>query len=145
MLEVPALLFDLDRVMERVDFIAIGSNDLTQYLFAADRGLEAVARRYDPLSPPFIAVLRLIIDAAMRHDCDVSVCGEMAGRPVDAVVLAALGYRRLSMPPGALLAVKAALRSADLADVERFLVDRSDAGDPRSLTTAYLRDAGVDL
>lgn len=145
MLEVPALLWDLPRVFPLVDFIAVGSNDLAQYFFAADRGNAAVAGRYDPLSPPFLQALASLADQAGAAGVPLSVCGEMAGRPVDAVALAAFGLTCLSMPPSAILPVKAALRTADLGAVRAMLAARWDSQGLRNLLTTYLRDRGVDL
>jgi len=147
MLEVPALWFQLDALLRRTDFIAVGSNDLLQYLFASDRGNPDIANRYDNLSP---AMLRLIRDLAARCDAAgvaLSVCGEMAGRPVDAMALVALGVRRLSMAPPSIGAVKSMIRALDVAAL-RPLLDRLIEGTDHSIRqrlTAYARDHGVPV
>jgi len=99
MVEVPSLLFALDALAREVDFMSVGSNDLMQFLFAADRDHPQMAGRYDACNPAAIRALRLIVEAADRAQIPVSVCGELAGRPVDALMLMALGYRHLSMSP----------------------------------------------
>ena len=87
MIEVPSLLFELDALLPRVDFISVGSNDLLQYLFAADRNNSRVATRYDALSAAPLRALSVIVDAAKRHNRPLSLCGEMAGRPLEAMAL----------------------------------------------------------
>jgi phosphotransferase system enzyme I (PtsP) len=107
MLEVPSLLFQLDELLERVDFLSVGSNDLMQFLYAADRGNVRVADRFDPLSAP---VLRALKDIA---DKPVALCGELASQPLGALALAILGYRSLSLSPSAIGPVKAMLFELD--------------------------------
>ncbi len=113
MIEVPSLLFELDALMTRVDFVSVGSNDLMQFLFAADRGNARVSNRYDPLSVPGLRALRLIVEAGNRHDKPVTLCGELAGRPISAMALIGLGFRSISMSPASVGPVKAMLRSLD--------------------------------
>ncbi|HUE19642.1 MAG TPA: phosphoenolpyruvate--protein phosphotransferase, partial [Stellaceae bacterium] len=117
MLEVPALLWQLPELLPRVDFISVGTNDLAQFLFAADRGNVRLAERYDPLSPPLVRVLAEIARACRTHHRAVALCGEMAGDPLGAMALIGLGYRNLSMAPSALGPVKAMIRSLDLASL----------------------------
>jgi phosphotransferase system enzyme I (PtsP) len=95
------------------DFVSVGTNDLMQYMFAADRGNPRVADRYDPLSPPALRALKTIQDACAESGTPVSVCGEMAGRPIEAFALIALGYDQLSMPPGGIGPVKQMVLSCD--------------------------------
>ncbi len=114
MIEVPALLFQLPALMAEADFVSIGSNDLLQFLFAADRGAPALANRYDLLSAPVLNALEQIVAAAKHANVDVSVCGEHASRPLDAMVLAAIGITTLSMPAPSLLRLKAVLAKVDL-------------------------------
>ncbi|MCK7472946.1 MAG: hypothetical protein MZV49_04600 [Rhodopseudomonas palustris] len=97
MLEVPALLYQLDELLERVDFISVGSNDLFQFTFAVDRGNARVADRFDGLSTPFLRVLRHIVQRAQLAKRPVSLCGEMASQTIGALALIALGYRSLSL------------------------------------------------
>ena len=99
MIEVPSLLFELDALLPRVDFVSVGSNDLLQYLFAADRNNTACLDRYDALSAAPLRALAAIVDAAKRHNRPLSLCGEMAGRPLEAMALIGLGYRSISMAP----------------------------------------------
>ena len=114
MIEVPALLFQLPALMKEADFVSVGSNDLMQFLFAADRGTPALAGRYDLLSAPVLDALEQIVAAARLEDVDVSVCGEHASRPLEAMVLAAIGIRTLSMPAPSLLRLKSVLAQVDL-------------------------------
>jgi len=113
MLEVPSLLYQLDELLERVDFLSVGSNDLMQFMYAADRGNSRVADRFDPLSAPMLRALRLIADKGRTHNKPVSLCGEMASKPVCAATLVTLGYRTLSLSPSAIGPVKAALLELD--------------------------------
>lgn len=115
MLEVPALAWSLPDIMPNLDFLSIGSNDLMQFFFAADRGNPRLSDRYDPLSPSFLRFLRWILDQAERADKPVTICGEMAGRPIDAMALLGLGFRRLSMGAASIGPVKQMLRGLDLA------------------------------
>ncbi|MHA1189053.1 MAG: putative PEP-binding protein, partial [Alphaproteobacteria bacterium] len=114
MIEVPALLWQLDELLNVVDFVSVGSNDLMQFIMASDRGNTRVAGRFDPLSPSFLRPLRKIIDRAEIHGKPVTLCGEIAGRPLEAMALLAIGYRDLSMAPSAIGPVKAMIRTLDL-------------------------------
>jgi phosphotransferase system enzyme I (PtsP) len=95
------------------DFVSVGTNDLMQYLFAADRGNPRVSDRYDTLSPPALRALKSIQVACAETGTSVSVCGEMAGRPLEAFALVGLGYERLSMPPAGIGPVKQMVLSCD--------------------------------
>ena len=114
MLEVPALLWQLPALLRDTDFVSIGSNDLMQFLFAADRGTPALAGRYDLLSPPVLDILADIRRQTDQAGVALSVCGEAASRPLEALTLAALGITSLSMPAPSLLPIKGLLRDADL-------------------------------
>jgi phosphotransferase system enzyme I (PtsP) len=113
MIETPALIWHLDALLPMTDFISVGTNDLMQYLFAADRGNPRVSDRYDFLSPPALRALKTIGDACADTGTPVSVCGEMAGRPLEAFALVSLGFTRLSMPPAGIGPVKAMVLSLD--------------------------------
>ncbi|MBW0152805.1 phosphoenolpyruvate--protein phosphotransferase [Phenylobacterium sp.] len=113
MIEAPSLIWHLDALLPMTDFVSVGTNDLLQYLFAADRGNARMADRYDPLSPPALRVLAEIQKACADTGTPVSVCGEMAGRPLEAFTLVALGYERLSMPPAGIGPVKQMVLSCD--------------------------------
>jgi phosphotransferase system enzyme I (PtsP) len=114
MLEVPALLYQLDELLDRVDFLSVGSNDLVQFLYAVDRGNARVADRFDPLSRPVLAALKAIVDKGREHGKPVTLCGELASKPIGALALVALGYRQLSLSPTAVGPVKAMLLETDV-------------------------------
>ncbi len=109
MVEVPALLYQLDELLERVDFLSVGSNDLMQFLYAVDRGNARVADRFDTLSRPVLAALKAIVDKGRAYGKPVTLCGELASKPIGALALVALGYRSLSLSPSAIGPVKALL------------------------------------
>ncbi len=113
MIEAPSLIWHLDALLPMTDFVSVGTNDMMQYLFAADRGNPRVAERYDPLSPPALRALEQIQRACAETGTPVSVCGEMAGRPLEAFALVALGFNRLSMPPAGVGPVKQMVLSCD--------------------------------
>ncbi|HEY5380491.1 MAG TPA: phosphoenolpyruvate--protein phosphotransferase [Pseudolabrys sp.] len=113
MLEVPSLLFQLDELLERVDFLSVGSNDLMQFLYAADRGNNRVSKLFDPLSAPMLRALKDIVDKAGQHGKPVALCGELASQPIGALALAILGYRTMSVTPSSVGPVKALLLDLD--------------------------------
>ena len=121
MFEVPALAWQLDSLLPHVDFISVGTNDLLQFLYAADRGNSRLAGRYDSLSPALLRLLHFVVEKVRPAGVDIAVCGEMAGRPVEALALLAIGVRTLSMSPGAIGPVKAMIRSLDLNDAVGFM------------------------
>ena len=130
MIEVPSLLFQLPALMQDADFVSIGSNDLMQFLFAADRGTPALANRYDLLSGPALDALAAIQAAAATAGVELSVCGEHAARPLEALALAALGITTLSMPASSLLRIKAMMARVDLVELRGLLaaLRRNDRG-----------------
>lgn len=113
MIEVPALLYQLDELTSRVDFLSVGSNDLAQFMYAADRGNARVSDRFDPLSAPMLMALKAIAEAGRFYDKPVTLCGELASSPLGAIALIGLGYRSLSLSPPAVGPVKAALLQTD--------------------------------
>jgi phosphotransferase system enzyme I (PtsP) len=121
MFEVPALAWQLDSLLPHVDFISVGTNDLVQFLFAADRGNARVAGRYDSLSPALLRLLHFVVEKTRPAGVELAVCGEMAGRPVEALALLAIGVRTLSMSPASIGPVKAMIRSLDLAEASAFI------------------------
>ena len=123
MLEIPALMWQLPTLLAEVDFLSIGSNDLLQFMFAADRGTPELATRYDMLSPPMIELLAQLASACAAARVPLSLCGEAASRPLEALTLAALGITTLSMPPSSVLSIKAALAEIDLPAL-RTVLDR---------------------
>ena len=121
MFEVPALLFELDAFLTRVDFVSVGSNDLMQFLFAADRTNARVASRFDVLAPAPLRALQALITAANTYDVPVTLCGEMAGRPLEAMTLIALGFRSLSMAPASIGPIKSMVLSLDAGKASAFV------------------------
>ncbi len=140
MVEVPSLLWQLEEIAERVDFLSVGSNDLMQYLFAADRDNKRVSGRFDALSPPMLRALKSISDVGHARGKPVTLCGEIAGNPLSAMALIALGYRGLSMAPSALGPVKAMLLALDAGEVTRFVNGLLAATDGRSSLRDRLED-----
>ncbi len=134
MIEAPALIWHLDALLPMTDFVSVGTNDLMQYLFAADRGNPRVSDRYDFLSPPALRALEAIQIACAQNRTPVSVCGEMAGRPLEAFVLVALGFDALSMPPAGVGPVKQMVLSCDREAAKRGVSSliRSSAGSVRN-------------
>jgi phosphotransferase system enzyme I (PtsP) len=135
MLEVPSLAEMLDQLLPRVDFLSIGTNDLTQFLFAADRADPRLAERYDWLSPAILRFLKRVLDAARAADVPVRLCGEMGGRPLEAMALIGIGAENFSITPAAVGPVKAMVRSLDAAAVRRRL-DQLLTRPPRNLRKA---------
>ncbi len=114
MLEVPALLWQLPALLREVDFISVGTNDLMQFLFAADRGTPALAGRYDVLSPPVLDIFANLRHLTDEANVSLSICGEAASQPLEAMTLVGLGITNLSMPATAVLPIKAMLADLDL-------------------------------
>lgn len=147
MLEVPALLFQLDYLLPLVDFISVGTNDLAQFMFAADRTNPQISKRYDVLSPAFLKTLKHIVDYCNKYHVKCSVCGEMAGSPLDALALLGIGVRTLSLSPDALPAVKTAIRSLSLNKFRVYLLSQLNSCQPslRNMLSSYLRDHHVQI
>jgi phosphotransferase system enzyme I (PtsP) len=135
MLEVPSLAEMLDVLLPRVDFLSIGTNDLTQFLFAADRADPRLAERYDWLSPAILRFLRRVIGQADAAGVPVRVCGEMGGRPLEAMALIGIGLNSFSITPAAVGPVKAMVRSLDSALV-RARMEKLLAKPPRDMRKA---------
>ncbi|MDW8342139.1 MAG: phosphoenolpyruvate--protein phosphotransferase [Geminicoccaceae bacterium] len=147
MFEVPALFWQLEALLPRVDFVSAGTNDLLQFLFACDRGNPALAERYDVLAPAALAFLRALVERCRAAGVPLTVCGEMASRPIEAMALVGIGVRRLSVSPSELHSVKAMVRSLDVGRLARYL-DRLLALPERSLRgrlLAWARDHAVVL
>jgi len=140
MVEVPALLFQLDELLPRVDFLSVGSNDLVQFMFAVDRGNSRIANRFDVLSPPILRALRLLARKGREHGKPVTLCGELASRPLEAMVLAGLGYRSLSLSPAAMGPVKSMLLDLDLSRLAALLDDLIDQPRQGASIRQRLRD-----
>jgi phosphotransferase system enzyme I (PtsP) len=128
MIEVPSLLFQLPGLLAETDFVSVGTNDLMQFLFAADRGTPELADRYDTLSAPVLELIERLATACREADVPLSICGEAAGRPLDALAFAAVGVTTLSMSGNAILPVKALLAAADLTTFRPVLREFRRAG-----------------
>ena len=141
MLETPSLAFACKKFYEDVEFLSIGGNDLKQFFFAADRENERVRRRYDTLNVSFLTFLEDIINRCAATNTRLSFCGEDAGRPVEALCLAAIGLHSLSMRPASVGPVKHLLRRCNLDDVRKVIHDARDAGEQsvRPAVMEYLR------
>jgi phosphotransferase system enzyme I (PtsP) len=135
MLEVPSLAEALDQLLPRVDFISIGTNDLTQFLFAADRSDPRLAQRYDWLSPAILRFLKRVLDACRAAGVPARICGEMAGRPLEAMALIGIGAENFSITPAGVGSVKAMVRSLD-ASAARARLDQLLAKPPKDMRKA---------
>src|SRR5215472_8504997 len=147
MIEVPSLLYELDALLPRLDFISVGSNDLLQYFFAADRNNTRVAARYDALSAAPLRALATIVDAAAQHGRALSLCGEMASRPLEAMALIGLGYSSISMAPAAVGPVKSMVLSLDAGELRRWFraAIPSAEGNLRPQLKRYAEEHGVEI
>ncbi len=148
MIEVPSILLELDAVMARVDFASVGSNDLLQFLYAADRSNPLVAGRYDPLSMAALRALKMVQDAGDRHGVPVTLCGEFAAQPLQAMALVGLGYRALSVAPAAVGPVKRMILSLDKGRVAEFIAERMTApqvGDLRAALQKFAEGDSVEI
>jgi phosphotransferase system enzyme I (PtsP) len=127
MVEVPSLLYQIDELLERVDFLSVGSNDLFQFFYAVDRGNKRVAERFDPIATPILRALRQIAAKAKEHGKPVTLCGELASQPIGALALVAVGYRALSLSPSAVGPVKALLLETNCKEVAALVNPLLDA------------------
>ncbi len=149
MVEVPSLLFQLDELLERVDFLSVGSNDLLQFFYAADRGNRRVSGRFDPLSTPALRVFQMIAKQCNAKRKPLTLCGELASNPLGALTLVALGYRTLSVAPTALGPVKAVLLDLDVGKAAQLLgpMIESPAGSTpvRERLSAFAAEQGLQV
>ncbi|MEM6902428.1 MAG: phosphoenolpyruvate--protein phosphotransferase, partial [Pseudomonadota bacterium] len=147
MLEIPSTVFQIPALADLVDFISVGSNDLLQYFFAVDRTNERLADRYDPLNPAFLKMLYQVQRDCAAYDLPVSICGEMASRPLEALALLGLGYRTLSVSPFNVIGVKRLLRATDIGGVEAYLKDQLDRPNQslRQCLHAFAVDHGIPV
>ncbi len=146
MIEVPAAVYQVRKLARRVDFLSVGTNDLTQYLLAVDRNNRDVAALYDELHPAVLHALCQIAEGAADDGIEVSICGEMAGNPLAAVLLLGMGVSSLSMSAGSLLPVKAVIRSFDLATARKLLqqaLQQDNAEQVRALLAEALEQKGL--
>ncbi len=145
MLEVPSLLFQLPDLVKLADFVSIGTNDLSQFLFATDRGNPMIWNRYDALSPSFLKTLQYVHSVCREAGIECSVCGEMASRPLEALALIGLGFTKLSMNPSSLGAIKAVVRTTDQKQLSDFIstVLSNAVVSIRPLLKSYAVDHGI--
>ena len=147
MIEVPALIWQLEPLMKRVDFLSVGTNDLIQFLFAVDRSNMNVAHRFDPLSLPFLNALAGIQKIAQKHDMPVNVCGEMASRPLEAMALVGLGFTSLSMAPMAIGPVKSMVLGLDAQDIRHHIAQllENNVLNIRTALVRYAQQRHIDI
>jgi phosphotransferase system enzyme I (PtsP) len=126
MLEVPALVWQLDRLLPQLDFLSIGTNDLMQFFFASDRGNPMVSERYDLLSLPSLRLLSHVRDMCAKHEVPVSICGELGGKPLEAMTLMGLGFRSFSLSSASVGPVKRMIRSVNMGRLEQAVNDVLD-------------------
>lgn len=146
MLEVPALAEQLDLIAPHLSFLSVGTNDLTQFLFAADRSNPKLAERYDWLSPAILRFLRRVKQGVAGHNVDVTVCGEMGGRRLEALALLGIGINRLSITPASVGPIKELVRKVDLAEIGEAMNGWLLAPPPslREALTAWAQERGID-
>ena len=143
MLETPSLGFAPDKFFREVEFLSIGGNDLKQFFFAADRENERVRRRYDTLNVSFLSFLENIVARCAKSETPLSFCGEDAGRPVEALCFAAIGFRTLSMRPASIGPVKNLIRRSNLDEIRDVIYEARERGDMsvRGAVMQYLKDS----
>lgn len=142
MLETPAMAWAVEHVIDAVDFVSVGANDLMQYFFAADRQNSRVSDRYDVLSPSALTLLKRVRDVCAAHDTPVSVCGEIAAKPLEAAVLIGLGYSSLSMSGNNIGPVKKMISGLDVEKLTHWLAARTDS--PADSLRPLLLEAGEE-
>lgn len=147
MVEVPALMWQLPALLDAVDFVSVGTNDLVQFLFASDRGNASVSKRYGVLNPAVMGLFRQLVAACDARNVPLTVCGEAAGDTLEAMALVGAGVRRLSMPPSRLGAVKVMCRSLSLSALSRYFDAMPDTAtmDLRQRLLDFAHDHGVEL
>lgn len=144
MLETPSMVFAPEAFFEEVEFLSIGGNDLKQFFFAADRENERVRRRYDTLNVSFLSLIERIVERCAQTGTRLSFCGEDAGRPIEALCLAAIGIRSLSMRPASIGPVKSLLRRSNLDEVRDVITVARENGEQsvRPAVRELLRNRG---
>lgn len=145
MIEVPSIVWQLPHLLKEVDFVSVGSNDLMQFFYAVDRGNAMVADRFDMLSSSFLSMLKYIAMECQKADVPLSVCGDAAGKPLEAMALLGLGYRSLSMSMDAIGPVKEMVRSADIEKIQDFVskLCRSKKSSARDQLRAFAKDHSI--
>ena len=149
MLEIPSLMWQLPALMREADFISVGTNDLMQFLFAADRGAPQLANRYDVLSPPVLDLMAQLQEHGHASGVEISICGEAASRPLEAMTFVGLGITNLSMPASSILPIKALLADLDVTQFRPYLaaLRRTSAGAAslRDPIAAWAREHGLNF
>lgn len=147
MLEVPALAEVLDLLIPKLSFLSVGTNDLTQFLFAADRANPKLAERYDWLSPAILRFLRRIVQATIGQPVELGVCGEMGGRQLEALALLGLGFRRLSITPVSVGPIKELVRQIDLGEISEAMTGwlSNPPDNMRQTMLAWAKDRGIEI
>ena len=146
MIEVPSAVYQIDDICNLVDFVSIGTNDLTQYLLAVDRNNENVAELFSSLHPAVLKAMRQIVEGAHRTDTPVSVCGEMAGDPLGVMALLGMGIDSLSMSVGSLLRAKKVIKSVSISEMAIMFdeaINMADAEDIREFYTEKLDEMSL--
>lgn len=148
MIEVPSILFQLDEILQEVDFVSVGTNDLYQFVYACDRGNPRLSERYDVLSAPFLKLMKTIVDKANQYKVYCSVCGEMAGNPLEAMCLIGLGYQNLSVSGASYANIKKmimSMRYEDVSDyVKSLLKSNKTSLRPQLIAYAYDHTIAID-
>jgi phosphotransferase system, enzyme I, PtsP len=146
MLEVPALAEQLDVLAPKLSFLSIGTNDLTQFLFAADRANPKLAERYDWLSPSIMRFLKRVLLNLAGHPVDITVCGEMGGRRLEALALLGIGIHRLSITPASVGPIKELVRKVDLPEITKAMSQWLSSPPPslREALTAWAAERGIE-
>jgi phosphotransferase system enzyme I (PtsI) len=147
MVETPAAAMMVDQLAEHSSFISVGTNDLTQYTLAVDRGNARLADRFTPLHPAVVRLLKRIVDCGVCRGLDVSVCGEMASEPLSTLLLLGLGYRVLSASPGALPLIRWIVRQIDISAAQEAATQATEAATTSEVTAILEKHMGqyVDL
>ena len=147
MIEVPSVLFQLDELLQHVDFVSVGTNDLYQFVFACDRGNPRLTNRYDVLSAPFLKLMKRIVDLAGQYKVYCSVCGEMASNPLEAMALIGLGYRNLSVSGASFARIKKMILSMSEEDVSDYVKSllKSQKNSIRPQLSVYAFDHGIAI
>ena len=146
MVETPAAVEILDLFAPYVDFVSLGTNDLTQYVLAADRGNANLGKLYDPLHPALVRMYRRVVDQCAKHELDLSVCGELSGDPLGVAALLGLGYRKFSVSVTALPEIRELIRNVSAKELGRLMrkLDRAESGDEiRHSLSGFLADRGA--
>ena len=146
MVETPAAVEILDLLAPYVDFVSLGTNDLTQYVLAADRGNANLGKLYDPLHPALVRMYRRVVKESARHALDLSVCGELSGDPLGVAALVGLGYRKFSVSVRNLPEIRELIRNVSAKELGKVMrrLDRAESGDEvRRGLARYLRDRGA--